>query len=81
MDEPENQNPTGPRIYGNMIGAGLSDDEDLDDEEDDIIDIQSENELDDFDTNAHILKNRNHSIADDPENIEDFHPEAESEVS
>ena len=63
-----------------MIGAGLSDDEDLDDE-DEIIDIQSENELDDFDTDSHLMNNKDHSAAADSENIEDFHPEAETDVS
>lgn len=78
IDEDEKIVP--PRVYGNMIGAGLSDNEEDDDDElddddeDEVLDIHNDYELDNY-GNTNVNGNA------DLDNVENFNPESNGEVS
>uniref|UniRef100_A0AC34QUE8 Clusterin-associated protein 1 n=1 Tax=Panagrolaimus sp. JU765 TaxID=591449 RepID=A0AC34QUE8_9BILA len=76
IDEDEKIVP--PRVYGNMIGAGLSDNEEDDDDElddddeDEVLDIHNDYELDNY-GNTNVNGNA------DLDNVENFNPESNGE--
>uniref|UniRef100_A0AC34FM19 Clusterin-associated protein 1 n=1 Tax=Panagrolaimus sp. ES5 TaxID=591445 RepID=A0AC34FM19_9BILA len=84
VEDEDQQKAAHMRVFGNMIGAGLSDDEeddddldDDDDDDDDILDIPSENGEDELE-----LTNGLNNILENPEaeEIENFNPEAQPEM-
>ena len=78
MEDDDQQKAPHMRVYGNMIGAGFSDedDDDLDEEDDDvddIMDIPSENGDEELELTNGFEKR-------EAEEIENFNPEAQNEM-